>query len=203
MMLQEWFLREALAEEGIVDVPIDIDHKNGKSTVKGYTVGIKYPKYFLENIATMDHTKKYDYCFIGSTSDGMGRKEIIEKYKKLNSKLEHSRRGRNAKTKFGFDEEYYQVMCNSKFGLAPGHPQMPKHPNRWTYRFIEAAFCKAIPVHFKETIYGDSFIRNIFYVWNDEIPCTIDNFDSVTEKNYKLAIEYWTLQPEEIRQIKK
>ena len=202
-MLQEWLLREALAEQGISSISVKIDHKNGKNIVNGYSLGIKYPKYFLKNIASLDHTKKYDYCFIGSTTDGLGRKEIIEKYYQYNSKLGHSSRGRDPETKYGFDKEYYQIMANSKFGLAPGHPQMPKHPNRWTYRFIEAAFCRAVPVHFKETIYGERFIKDIFYVWDEEdhnIPD--DTYQQIVESNYKKAVEYWTLTSEEIEILK-
>ena len=201
--LQEWFFKEALAEHGLDNVEFEIDHKNGQNIINEYSVGIKYPTYFLKNIAKLDHTKKYDYCFVGSTSDGLGRSEIIEKYHQYNSKLEHSRRGRDPKTKYKFDTTYYQTMASSRFGLAPGHPQMPKHPNRWTYRLIEAAFCRAIPVQFEETPYGDSFVRDIFYVWNSDIPCKIDNLEDILEENYSKAVKYWTLQPDEIEEIKR
>lgn len=206
MLLQEFLLKEALKEHGIDQVKLKLDHKNGRSAIRNkvekFSLGIKYPKYYLNNIAKLDHTKKYDYCFIGSTTDGLGRSEIIERYYQYNSKLGHSSNGRDVNIKFGFDKNYYQIMANSKFGLAPGHPQMPKHPNRWTYRFIEAAFCRAIPVHFKETIYGESFIKDIFYVWDHNVPCVVDNHKEIVEENYKKAVEYWTLQPEEVKKIK-
>jgi hypothetical protein len=99
-------------------------------------------------------------------------------------------------------QEYlFKIMSNSKFGLCPGHPAMPKHPNRWTYRLIESAFCRAIPVMFKETVYGGSFVRDIFYVWDDAQPELINNYDAIVEENYTKAVKYWTLQPEEIEVI--
>lgn len=202
-LLQEFLLREALKEFDIDNFELKIDHKNGKSIIRNFELGIKYPKYFLDKISELDHTKKYDYCFIGSTTDGLGRQEILEKYYQFNSIIKHSSNGRDPKIKFRFDTDYYQALANSKFGLCPGHPAMPKHPNRWTYRFIESAFCRAIPVHFKETIYGDSFIKDIFYVWDDDVPCEIDNCNDKIEKNYRNAVKYWTLQPNEIEEIKK
>jgi hypothetical protein len=79
---------------------------------------------------------------------------------------------------------------------------MPKHPNRWTYRFIESAFCHAIPVMFAETVYGDGFIKDIFYVWDHDQP-TSEHLDiaKITQENFNKAVTYWTLQPDEIDRI--
>ena len=200
MLLQEYLFKSALDEQGI-QIKFDIDHKNGYNIINGIKFGIKYPKSYLNQIDQLNRNKLYDYCFVGSWTDNKGRKEILEKYQSLNSKMYHSSNGRNASTKYQFDSAYYQIMSNSKFGLCPGHPAMPKHPNRWTYRFIESAFCRAIPVMFKETIYGESFVRDIFYVWDDAQPELINNYNTIVEENYTKAVKYWTLQPEEIEVI--
>jgi hypothetical protein len=201
MLLQEYLFKSALKEHGI-NKDFEIDHRNGWNIIQGKKFGIKYPMSYIDQIKQLSHEKIYDYCFIGSWTDNKGRKEILEKYQQLNSLMYHSSNGRDPKVKYQFDREYYQAMCQSKFGLCPGHPAMPKHPNRWTYRFIESAFCRAIPVMFQETVYGADFVRDIFYVWDDELPGkNIDRYDDVIEQNYIKALKYWTFQPEEIQSI--
>jgi hypothetical protein len=201
MLLQEYLFRLALKEHGI-NKDFEIDHRNGWNTIQGHKFGIKYPMSYIDQIKKLSHEKIYDYCFIGSWTDNKGRKEILEKYQSLNSLMYHSSNGRDPKVKYQFDLEYYQAMCKSKFGLCPGHPAMPKHPNRWTYRFIESAFCRAIPVMFQETVYGADFVRDIFYVWDDELPGRqIDDYNRIVEENYIKAVRYWTFQPEEIQLI--
>jgi hypothetical protein len=201
MLLQEYLFKSALKEHGI-NKDFEIDHRNGWNIIQGKKFGIKYPMSYIDQIKQLSHEKIYDYCFIGSWTDNKGRKEILEKYQQLNSLMYHSSNGRDPKVKYQFDREYYQAMCQSKFGLCPGHPAMPKHPNRWTYRFIESAFCRAIPVMFQETVYGADFVRDIFYVWDDELPGkNIDRYDDVREQNYIKALKYWTFQPEEIQSI--
>jgi len=202
MLLQEYLLRSALKEHSI-DCDIQLDHKNGWNFVAGHQFGIKYPRSYVDQIQLLNHKKIYDYCFIGSWTDNKGRKEILEKYQVLNSKMHHSSNGRDPKKKYQFDKEYYQIMCNSNFGLCPGHPAMPKHPNRWTYRFIESAFCHAIPVMFEETIYGTDFVKDIFYVWDRDLPgIVLPNHDALANTNYLKAVEYWTFQPDEIEMIR-
>jgi hypothetical protein len=201
-LLQHYLFNLALNEEGIF-TDFTLDHKNGWNIVNGKKFGIKYPKSYIKKIEELSKNKIYDYCFIGSWTDNKGRKEILEKYQNLNSRMYHSSNGRDPTTKFQFDQEYYQTISNSQFSLCPGHPAMPKHPNRWTYRFIESAFCRSIPVQFKETVYGDSFVRDIFYVWDDDLPgFNLDNYDDIVETNYQTALQYWTLQPEEIEILK-
>ena len=201
MLLQEYLFRAALREHGI-ECKVTLDHKNGINQIGTEQFGIKYPLEYIDQIQALNHDKIYDYCFIGSWTDNKGRKEILEKYTTLNSKMFHSSNGRDSSKKYQFDLEYYQTMCNSNFGLCPGHPAMPKHPNRWTYRFIESAFCHAIPVMFAETVYGDGFIKNIFYVWDHDQP-TSEHLDiaKITQENFDKAVTYWTLQPDEIDRI--
>lgn len=201
MLLQEYLFKSALQEYGI-DSKFTVDHKNGINTIGDISFGIKYPLSYIERIEALNKEKLYDYCFIGSWTDKKGRKEILEKYTQLNSRMYHSSNGRDPNKKYLFDVEYYQTMCQAKFGLCPGHPAMPKHPNRWTYRFIESAFCRAVPVMFQETVYGDSFIRDIYYVWDHDQPQVLDNYTDVVEDNYTKAVKYWTFQPEEIELIR-
>jgi hypothetical protein len=52
-------------------------------------------------------------------------------------------------------------------------------------------------------VYGDSFVRDIFYVWDNDLPgSNLDNYDDIVETNYQKALQYWTLQSEEIDIIK-
>jgi hypothetical protein len=201
VLLQEYLFRAALKEHNI-ECDVKIDHKNGWNFINDEKFGIKYPVSYIDQIKKLSGNKIYDYCFIGSLTDNKGRKEILEKYKDLNSIICHSSNGRDPNKKYQFDTEYYQALCNSRFGLCPGHPAMPKHPTRWTYRFIESAFCKAIPVMFEETIYGESFIRDIFYVWDKDLPeKSFESYKDKIEENYTNAIKYWTFQQDEIEKI--
>lgn len=200
MLLQKYLFMAALAEHNI-HTDFTVDHKNGWNMVGEHKFGIKYPLAYLDKINRLNKDKIYDYCFIGSWTDNKGRKEILEKYQSLNSLMYHSSNGRTPSTKYQFDQEYYQAMSNARYGLCPGHPAMPKHPNRWTYRFIESVFCRAIPVMFSETVYGESFVQDISYVWDHDQPQLLNNHDNVVEENYAKAVQYWTLQPDEIMLI--
>jgi len=49
------------------------------------------------------------------------------------------------KDKSFFDEDYYKIMCASKFCLCPAGD------DGWSNRFYEALMCKAIPIIYSET----------------------------------------------------
>jgi hypothetical protein len=55
---------------------------------------------------------------------------------------------------------------------------------------------------FTETVYGDSFIKDIFYVWDHDQPVTDQiDLDKIAQENFVKAVTYWTLQPDEIDRI--
>ena len=157
---------------------------------------------YINAINKLDKTKKYDYCFIGYTNNNLGRKELLKKFQNHQNHITFSDYGRNPLTKFILKPDYYQYFCHSKFGLCPIHQgAWYRHDYAWSYRFIETVFCKSIPIVFKETPMGKHFVKNIFYLWDDQRH-DIDNYHDVVDQNYQLALNQWTLQPDEIDLIK-
>jgi hypothetical protein len=204
-LLQYQLFKLALEEENIFTENISIDHYLGTCTVNGIALNLKYPKSFVNRCILLDSEKKIDYCFVGAfvaKSNGIDRLQLLSKYQGLNSKIINTTAGRKKKNKAIFDKEYYQTISNSKFSLCPNHSgEVYRHENAWTYRLIESCFSKSIPILFKETPLGKNFIKDIFFLWNDE-EHNVDNYCSIVENNFTKAVKYWTLQGDELEKIK-
>ncbi|MEL1224790.1 MAG: exostosin family protein [Candidatus Neomarinimicrobiota bacterium] len=86
----------------------------------------------------------------------------------------------------GFDEDYYKVMCASKFVLCPAGDAP------WSMRMYEALMCKAIPIvmHKKETYrsHKEQKLGYKFYYANEEHVYRED----WVEHNYNLFMNYHT-----------
>ena len=86
----------------------------------------------------------------------------------------------------GFDEDYYKVMCASKFVLCPAGDAP------WSMRMYEALMCKAIPIvmHKKETYrsWKEQELGYKFYYPNEEHVYRED----WVEHNYNLFMNYHT-----------
>lgn len=203
MNLQIFRMEEALKEQGINNANIEIDHIRGKTFVNGIEFGIKYPYEYIKKINDLSKEKIYDYCFLGKF--GKERGELLKPFVTENSKIENNRKGRNEDTKFLFDTDYFQTISNTKYSLCPnqGSTEKYKHEYGWTYRLIETVLCKSIPIAFRKTPYGKYFIQDIEFLWDDE-KHNLSNkeYTRIIESNYQKGLEYWTLQPLELEQIK-
>jgi len=206
-LLQYQLFNEALSEYSI-SVEFDINHQSGTNTVNQYTVGLKYPQSVISNCKLLNQHKIYDYCFVGAfmaKSNGVDRQQLLSKFVGPKSKIVNTIAGRKRKNKTLFDSEYYQTIANSKFSLCPNHSgEWYTHDDAWSYRVIETLFAKSIPIMFKDTPFGKNFLKDIFFLWDDNVHNISDaEYQHIVEDNYQKAIKYWTLQPDEIENIKR
>jgi hypothetical protein len=195
-------MTKALAEQGITDANIEIDHIHGKTFVNDSEFGIKYPLEYVEQINNLSRKKIYDYCFLGKF--GKERGKLLKPFVTENSKIENNRKGRNEDTKFLFDTDYFQTISNTKYSLCPnqGSTEKYKHDYGWTYRLIETVLCKSVPIAFRTTPYGSKFIKDIEFLWDDEVhDLTNKEYTRIVESNYQKGLEYWTLQSSELKQL--
>lgn len=198
--LQHFLFKSALQEHGI-ESKFTYNHQLGFQQIGNLKCGIKFPQSYVQEISKLSQDKIHDYCFIGYM-DKRGRKDLLAPFQNNNSFIKESAYGRDPVTKYNFKSDYYQHLANSWFVLCPIHiGSWYKHTEAWTYRFVEALLCKSIPVVFRDTPLGDSFIQDIHFLWNDE-QHTQDNYEQIVEDNYQKAIRYWTLQPEELELVK-
>ncbi len=133
-VLQEHFFRQSLAEIGIWGGDIKIDHIMGKShhAETGW-VPIVFPESLILYAGKIPKHKSRDFFFRGMIYEG---REWVRNYDGSSV----SDYGRDVARKYTIDEEYYESLCASRFGLAPTG-DCP-----WSYRFFEAVMCHAIPV---------------------------------------------------------
>lgn len=204
--MQYQLLQLALEEENVNNFYIDVDHQKGINYINSKKFGIIYPRSFIQKCNTLDDNKIYEYVFKGglkSSKSDINREYLFKKYfNNKDSKIVGTKDGICRKDKTVFDFDYYQLIANGRFSLCPNWSgDWWNHEEAWTYRFIESCFAKSIPVLFKETPLGKDFIKDIFFVWADELH-HVKDYDSIVEDNYQKAIKYWTLQLEEINQLR-
>lgn len=205
-MMQYQLLDLALKEEGLSNYSININHKTGFSIVNGIEVSLKYPKSYIKKISKLDHSSKYTYVFKGGLTfnrSSVNRSDILSKYmENADNLIIGTNIGIKRTDKTEFDFNYYQLLCNSKFSLCPNWsgPQWD-HEHSWTYRFIESCFAKSIPIVFRIQPLGKVFTKDIFFFWDDDNHI-VNDYNDIVEDNYKKAINYWTLTPKEIQDIR-
>jgi hypothetical protein len=198
--LQEFLFYSALTEHRI-ETEFTINHQLGKCYIGDLEFGVKYPMSYVKNMESLDRTKKIDYCFIGTIPDDDGRQKLLESFRTSNSVVIDSRYGRNLNTKFNYEPTYYQTMSQSRFCLCPIHiGSWYVHDDAWTYRFIEALFCRSIPIAFRDTPIGKNFFRDIFFFWDDQFHHE-ENYEHNVEVNYQKALKYFTITDQEIERI--
>lgn len=202
-LLQFRLLKQAIQEEGInfnsIDTNTKINHQFGWVEFNDTRIGLKYPKSYIEQIDKLSKEKIYDFCFIGHFED-KGRQELLEKYQSKNSYIKNSFNGRDPNIKYNFDLSYYSIISSTKYGLVPNHKgTWYNHDYAWSYRFLECLFSRSIPVLFKETKLGKHFLKDYYYLWDDDLKqLDDDSYNQLVEKNYQAAIKEFVLQPEEI-----
>lgn len=195
-------LKEANIDETMCE--LDVDHKSGLNCINGIELDLKFPISYIEKINALSHKKIYKYGFKGTTfyeRASVRREDFLSPYYTEENLIISTNIGLTRKNKAEFDESFYQLMCNSYFCLAPNWGgDLWDHDDAWTYRFMEAALCKSIPIVFHETPLGKRFTNGICFYLNNQ-DHTLDDYEKIVEKNYITAVKRWTLQQEEIDQI--
>jgi hypothetical protein len=191
-LLQSYLFRQSLIEIER-ETLFRFDHKQGYNYINNRQYEIKYPKSYIDHIDKISKDKEYNYCFIGYVGK-LGRGELIRKFNSETSIIKDSANGRNIDTKYNFDLEYYQTLSKTRFSLCPNHiGDWYIHDRAWTYRYIESLFCKTIPIVFRKTPLGKDFLKDTFFLWDDESH-NISNteYNDIVEKNYQKSLNYWT-----------
>lgn len=206
-LMQYKLLEMALAECGVYDAEIFIDHIRGSNKVNDVLLDLKYPHSFIKKINNLSTEKLYDYVFKGTTSfsdSSIQRADLLKPFDSPNNRIVSTNHGMRREDKTAFDESYYQLLSNGRYSLCPNWGGKHwDHDFAWTYRFVESALCKTIPIVFDETPLGRNNTKNIIYFSNHNLPTlTDDEYAEIVEKNYVNAVKHWTLQDTEIEQIK-
>lgn len=197
ILKQEALVRLALKEIGISykKLNIVINHVDGVNVINGVSFPIIYPKsFFFEAKKMMTNEKIYQFYFNGNMSENGGRRQMLEKFEKYNSKIIDSDYGRSVFNKNKFNFDYYNDLSHSEFGLCPHQKDfIGNKDTMWTYRFIECCMTGAIPVVFIETPLGKEFIDGFNY-YTDEFfwGNTIEYSSKKAMENYDLAFDRHT-----------
>jgi hypothetical protein len=154
-LLQEHFFVRAIVEAiGTKLIPFvaGVNHTNATCVIELIMpdpmprIQKVYPIFFplkrvnsIKELWVPSNARTYKYYFRGVLSSVERRKQWVRQYMKPGNYVEHNTRGRG-KYKYVFDTQYYKLMCQSQFVLAP----IDVYP--WSYRFLEAILCRCIPV---------------------------------------------------------
>lgn len=204
MFLQESLLRKALGEVGIVPGPKDvsIDHINGRNSVKGLVLPIKYPREYLDRANAIPIDRKYRYTFSGNMAQKGGRREMVKPFEGPHSFIEENNHGRDVTVKFEFNPAYYTLLRSGWFGLCPNQKDWcGPAGTAWTYRMIECAFARTLPIVFRETPYSASFMDGFQFFWDDQ-PHLFDDYNEKIEKNAAFALEKFFITDREVAFLK-
>jgi hypothetical protein len=159
---QLYYLKKAINEllnqkKNIKIINYREDHINGCNYINDHKIPLTFPLYILDYIKKIDKNKEYDYNFLGTITD---KRKWLNKYKIENSIIQNSNYGRNKDTKYNIDENYYNIICKSKFTLTPTG-DCP-----WSYRFFEAIMCLSIPI--LEDDSNDIYMKEYFCYFNSD-----------------------------------
>lgn len=194
VLLQERLLTQALAEVGVGKelVNLTIDHLNGCGSVCDVPVGLVYPRSFFSLARLLGGAKRWEYYFNGAMTQEGGRAAMLAPYSsRADSLVVSSLQGRNERAKGSFNVSYYREMRAARFALCPHQADWPgPRSTTWTYRFVEACMCGALPVLFRATPLGREFTAGFHYYLDDEAHVYREDW---AEENLCLAIERFTL----------
>jgi hypothetical protein len=148
-LLQLLHLRQALDDEcwsKAAENDIGVRHKGAKDRIMDCWTGVIFPRQLIGycqcGVIASSLNKTISYFFSGHTGKG-GNREWVNLYiNKSSAKVGYNVGGRDVRKETGtYDWDYYDNLRNSQFALAPDGEFYV-----WTYRFMEALMCGAIPV---------------------------------------------------------
>lgn len=151
-------------------IKLHIDHIKGCSFINNFALPLTFPLCLKNQIVMIDKNKTISYAFLGTITE---KRKWIYKYKARDSIIKASNYGRDEKTKYIMDNEYYKTMCKSKFALTPTG-DCP-----WSYRFFEAIMCLSIPIMEKNS--DDIYMKDYHYFYDND--CHIYS-ESLAIENY-------------------
>jgi hypothetical protein len=175
---QEALLRLALRERGLAYDGLEIDHKNGRSRVNGYSLGVVYPdSFFAAGAALMGGPKPMRFFFQGDP--GQQREGLLEPWREPIGQVRWSLFGRDKTRKDQWDRVYFGRLADAEFGLCPHHPEWLAKgwgpaETMWTYRFIDCVLVGTIPVLFRATPLGPEFVEGFTVAWDDDATFVYD-----------------------------
>ena len=184
MTHQEAHFRNALKEAGMKSNSVRVNHHKGTCHANGIDYPLIWPKSFVAKCIEL-HKDKRDFKFafmgnIAATGDiGRDRKWVYEYDNREYSAIVPTTNGRRI-VKGSFDKKYFTLLGNTSYALCP------KGEVPWTYRFLEAAFMKCIPVLNKGQ--SDTNANIIDFCFHGNIDSKID-----VEENFRKVVQKHTL----------
>jgi hypothetical protein len=176
-----------------------------------------FPKRFYEPIASFDHTKRYDFCFIGAFAvdretylnrqwlipfieKNFGEKSFLH-FTDKNAKSNHLKMGNYDHTldRVGFVPK--EVPINERNYFDEGYYKImsqscftlcPGGDSQWSMRFYEALMCGSIPIVLDENFHRsieETFLAYKYYSKNQNF----EYKESWVTHNYDLFLRYHTL----------
>jgi hypothetical protein len=204
MYLQEYLFRKALGECGIVPAAgaVTTDHLLGRNRLYNCEFGIKYPREYLQKANALPVDRRYKYVFLGNMDAAGCRKEMLAPFMGPESLISEDNYGRNPKTKYSFNPDYYGALRSGYFSLCPHQVNWAgPRESMWTYRFIESAFSGALPVVFRRAPCSAEFMDGFQYFWDDE-EHELANYEEKIEANKRVAEARFFLSDDEVSRIK-
>ena len=168
---------------GLSDIDIllnlNIDHIKPAETILGHEFSLVFPHRLISKIrAKWPKQRKYDYAFVGLMTEK--RKWVFE-YKDMdNTLIVDSNKGRIFPEKL-FDENYWEILLNTKFSLCPQGDYM------WTYRVFESIIAGSIPI--VENSYP---LISRFGVYERNSEQSVKWSDTLVEDNLNILVENFT-----------
>lgn len=175
---------------------VTIDHTEPRIVINELSKSLIFPLEYIMLLKSGWYKKRnYHFSFVGLMTEK--REEILQpfiEWKNINikSKIQNSKKGRVFPDK-SFDKKYYRLMQNSKFVLCPNGDFI------WSYRFVEAIFCGAIPIVEDDCEMYQGF--KYFHFTDDVIKLFWT--PSIAIQNLRLAIDRFSFSHSEIIKLKK
>lgn len=198
---QEQLLRLALRERGLDDslLTIEVDHVAGKSIVGDKEVGIVYPDSIIQRSGYEDNKKTISFYFNGMITEDGARQRLLQPFVPMPAaEIIHSVKGRLRWKKSTYNKGYWSQMAAAQYCLCPHHTDWSDGKELlWTYRFIETALVRSVPILFAETPLSEEFTRGFNYLWDREIlsgkRLSGLEYRAAAEENRLLAIQRFRL----------
>ena len=144
-LLQQIHFEQAMDEDcwDTTGRRISYNHPGARNVIDGCSVGIIFPRSLVAycSCGVWNYDKNVSYFFSGFPNHGQSRDWVMSYANESDAQVSYSPTGRSIRKNTGlYDYPYYDKMMSSRFALAPDGDFA------WTYRFLEAIMCGAIPI---------------------------------------------------------
>lgn len=172
MLIQEYNARQAIIESKQPIKEFKLNHSFPGIVFNGISYHLLYSKIHIAKCRRLWLVDRPINVLYRVNSNGVDRIEKILNWQKLNPNtkadvqlITYDTR-KDTSIKF-FDEDYLNNMAKSKFAIIPDGLNRQGDYMVWTYRFIDAVLCGAIPIVESTCNLYDGFK---YYYVNDELP---------------------------------